>query len=115
MKNKSLLALITISLAGLGILGGVAFASNQNQSPTEPFESEVAITGDALKTASEVALTHTGGGRVTETEVNDEESYYEVEVTLANGNQVDVQLDQNFKVIGEKVEKGDNGKETDRN
>lgn len=115
MKNKSLLALITISLAGLGIAGSVAFASNHNPSPTEPFEREVAITGEALKTASEVALTHTGGGKVTDTEVGDEESYYEVEVTLVNGNQVDVQLDQNFKVVGEKVERGDDGKETDLN
>ncbi len=104
MKNKSLLALIAIPLIGLSIAGSVAFASTQNSFPAEPIENQVAITGDALKTASTVALAHIGGGRVTETEVNDEESYFEVEVTLANGNQVDVQLDQNFKVVGDKVE-----------
>ena len=73
----------------------------------------MAITGDALKRASEVA--HAGSGRVTETEVNDEESYYQVEVTLKNGTQVDVQLDQNFKVVGEKIEGSENGKEAGRN
>ncbi len=33
---------------------------------------------------------------VTGTEVGDEESYYEVEVTKADGSQVDVQLNDNF-------------------
>jgi uncharacterized membrane protein YkoI len=37
---------------------------------------------------------------VTETEVDDEESYYEVEVTLDDGSQVDVQLDRSFNVVG---------------
>ena len=32
--------------------------------------------------------------------MGDEESYYEVEVTLDDGTQVDVQLDQSFKVVG---------------
>ena len=41
-----------------------------------------------------------GGGKVTETEVGDEDSYYEVEVTLDDGTQVDVQLDEDFKVVG---------------
>lgn len=104
MKNKLLLALVAIPLAGLGITGSVAFASGQTSLSTELSENQVAITGDALRIASEVALVHTGGGRVTETEVDDEESYYEVEVTLDNGNQVDVQLDKDFKVVGQKIE-----------
>ena len=33
------------------------------------------------------------------TEVNDEESKYEVEVTLDNGDQVDVQLNETFDVV----------------
>ena len=43
---------------------------------------------------------HRRGSRVTETEVGDEESYYEVEVTLDDGSQVDVQLDEQFNVVG---------------
>jgi hypothetical protein len=58
-----------------------------------------AITGDALQQAEEAALAATGGGRVTGTEVGDEESYYEVEVTLPDGSQVDVQLDEDFTVV----------------
>ena len=49
---------------------------------------------------------------MTESEVGDEESYYEVEVTLDDGSQVDVQLDENFNVVGDKTEAGaedDNG------
>ena len=42
----------------------------------------------------------TGGGQVTGTEVSDEESQYEVEVTLDDGTQVDVQLDGQFQVVG---------------
>jgi uncharacterized membrane protein YkoI len=63
--------------------------------------SETAISGDALERASEVALDHTGGGRVTGSEVGDEESYYEIEVTLDNGDQVDVQIDESFNVVGD--------------
>ncbi len=40
-----------------------------------------------------------GEGRVTETEVGDEESYYEVEVTLDDGSDTDVQLDRSFNVV----------------
>jgi hypothetical protein len=63
-------------------------------------DSKAPITGDALAYASQAALAHTGGGTVTETEVGDEDSYYEVEVTLEDGSQVDVQLDERFNVIG---------------
>ncbi len=62
--------------------------------------SDQSITGPALQKAKAAALAETGGGKVTATEVNDEESKYEVEVTLGNGRQVDVQLDESFAVIG---------------
>jgi len=57
------------------------------------------ITAPDLDRASSAALAHTGEGRVTGTEVGDEESYYEVEVTLGDGRQVDVQLDEAFSVV----------------
>jgi hypothetical protein len=34
----------------------------------------------------------------------DEESFYEVEVTLADGRQTDVQLDPNFLMVGSKTD-----------
>jgi uncharacterized membrane protein YkoI len=64
-------------------------------------DSEAPISGDDLDRASAAALEATGGGEVTETEVGDEESLYEVEVTLDDGSQVDVQLDEDFNVVGQ--------------
>jgi uncharacterized membrane protein YkoI len=58
------------------------------------------IGGAALDRASAAALEHTGGGRVTETEAGDEEGAFEVEVTRADGSQVDVHLDRSFEVLG---------------
>jgi hypothetical protein len=63
-------------------------------------DDEAPITGTDLDKASAAALEFTGEGEVTETEVGDEESYYEVEVTLDDGSQVDVQLDEEFNVVG---------------
>jgi uncharacterized membrane protein YkoI len=57
------------------------------------------ITGAALDRASSVALHHAGGGRVSDTEFQDEEGYYEVEVTRSDGSQIDVHLDRNFNVL----------------
>jgi len=81
-------------LAIVVIGGGAAVATGQMGDNEEP------ITGDALQRASEAALAYTGEGRVTETEQGDEDSFYEVEVTLDDGSQVDVQLDENFNVVG---------------
>src|SRR3954447_2532864 len=57
------------------------------------------ITGSALDKAKAVALQETAGGRVSATEVRDEEGYYEVEVTRPDGSQVDVHLDRSFHVL----------------
>jgi uncharacterized membrane protein YkoI len=58
-----------------------------------------AVTGSALKKASAVALERVGGGRVTGSELQDEEGYYEIEVTRGDGSQVDVHLDSHFDVL----------------
>ena len=60
--------------------------------PAADDDNEGPITGSELDRASAAALEETGEGHVTETEVGDEESFYEVEVTLDDGSQVDVQL-----------------------
>jgi uncharacterized membrane protein YkoI len=88
-------AIAGVLAVGGGITGGVAIAGGGDDDATQK-----PITGSALDRAKEAALAHTGEGRVTETEVEDEESYYEVEVTLNDGSQVDVQLDRSFNVIG---------------
>ena len=88
----SMKAALVTAVAAIG--GGAAIAARGDDDG-----SEQPITGAALERAEAAALAHTGGGRVTETEVGDEESYYEVEVTREDGSQVDVQLDRNFTVV----------------
>jgi uncharacterized membrane protein YkoI len=86
------------TVAGVAILAGTGYAVAGG---ADDDATDTPITGSALDQASSAALEHTGEGRVTETEVGDEESYYEVEVTLDDGSQVDVQLDEQFNVVGD--------------
>ncbi|MBS3086926.1 MAG: hypothetical protein A2725_04545 [Candidatus Magasanikbacteria bacterium RIFCSPHIGHO2_01_FULL_33_34] len=60
---------------------------------------DIPISGSALDRASAAALEYIGEGRVTDTEIGDEEGYYEIEVTLNNGKEADVHLDENFNVL----------------
>jgi uncharacterized membrane protein YkoI len=83
--------------------GGIAAAAGGSDSTEGP---DVPISGAALQQASDAALAETGGGRVSGSEVHDEDSYYEVEVTRDDGSQVDVQLDENFAVVGSKTDSG---------
>jgi hypothetical protein len=86
-------------------VGAAAVAIGTGVAAAQPDDGEgTPITGEALTKASQIALAFTGGGAVTSTEVGDEESYYEVEVTKADGSQVDVQLDENFVVVGSKTD-----------
>lgn len=72
-------------------------------------DSEAPITGQALEKAEAAALEHTGEGRVTDTEVGDEEGYYEVEVSLPGGGETDVQLDKSFNVVGSETDSENDG------
>lgn len=85
---------VAIVMAGLGSAAAASGAGDH----------ERPITGEAFDRASAVALDHLGEGRVTETEEGDEDSYYEVEVTLDDGREVDVQLDRDFAVVGAEPE-----------
>lgn len=93
MTRTKLIIIGTITTAASLAVGTAALAGQGG-------DNELPITGAALEQASAAALAHTGGGRVTETEVGDEDSLYEVEVTLNDGSQIDVQLDENFAVVG---------------
>jgi hypothetical protein len=86
--------LIAAALAMLLLVGaGVAFATGSNG------DSSGQATGPGIEKAKSVALDHTNGGRVTGTEIGDEEGYYEVEVIRDDGSQVDVHLDRDFNVL----------------
>lgn len=92
--RKKIIGIIVAIVAVAAIGGGAAVATGVGDDNEQP------ITGEALERASQAALEYTGEGHVSETEVGDEDSYYEVEVTLDDGSQVDVQLDEDFNVVG---------------
>lgn len=87
-----------------GVVAAAAIAGTAVAAAGDDDDNEAPITGGALDQATAAALEHTGEGRVTETEVGDEDSYYEVEVTLDDGSQIDVQLDRDFQVVGDEVD-----------
>ena len=106
MTNRK--KLIGAGAAALAVAaGGVGIA----QATGDDDAGEQPITGSALDRAEAAALEHTGGGSVTDTEVGDEESLYEVEVTLGDGSQVDVQLDKGFDVVGSEGDDETEGEE----
>jgi hypothetical protein len=94
-------AVIAGGVAAAAILGGATYAVAGG---ADDDATDTPISGSALDKASAAALEHTGEGRVSETEVGDEESHDEVEVTLDDGSQVDVQLDEEFNVVGDEAD-----------
>lgn len=94
------IAIVVASAALLtaGAVGGAVAISGDDDATDRP------IPAADLEQAERAALAETGGGTVTETEVDDEESKYEVEVTLDDGSQVDVQLDADFQVVGSETD-----------
>jgi uncharacterized membrane protein YkoI len=120
MKRKSRLLILASLLAVAALaVGAAAAGANDGGSaelgstaaddgPQDAADSgedaaegpDVPIVGPDLERATAAALAYLGEGRVTATEVGDEESYYEVEVTLDDGRQIDVQLDEAFDFVG---------------
>ncbi len=87
--------LIAAALATVVLIGaGVAYATGSKGD-----DSSGQATGSSLQKAKSIALERTNGGRVTGTEIGDEEGYYEIEVTRDDGSRVDVHLDRNFNVL----------------
>ena len=99
MKINRFVVLIVVALLVAGAIGAVIAGSTGIAAATSAGDGGTAIAGDALDRASAAALAFTGGGQVTGTEVGDEDGYYEVEVTLADGSQVDVHLDSHYNVL----------------
>ena len=118
--NKSILIVLAIALISTGIFFVSANNSNNlldknlkesyiklisdDSEEIEEIEDnnekeDVSITGSSLEKASKKALKYIGEGKVTDSEIGDEEGYYEIEITLNNGKEVDVHLDENFNVL----------------
>jgi uncharacterized membrane protein YkoI len=109
MKDKLKGVLIAIAAIAVLAVGGTAIAGAAGGGDDDG--TDKAITGQALDRAKAVALDHTGGGKVTGTEAGDEEGAYEVEVTRADGSQVDVHLDKGFNVISGQADNDQGGKD----
>ena len=85
-----------LALAAIGAGAGIAVATGG--------DDDQPIAGTALDRATAAALEQTGGGTVTETEVGDDGAAYGVEIRLDDGSQVEVNLDENFNVIGQEAD-----------
>jgi uncharacterized membrane protein YkoI len=106
MNSRTKKGLIAAGVVAVLGVGGAAVAVGTDEFGDDD-ATQKSITGNALQKASDAALDYTGGGQVTETEVGDEESYYEVEVTRDDGSQIDVQLDRGFHVVGSNADHED--------
>ncbi len=87
--------MIAAAVAIVVALGGAGIAYANGGADSEEHQA----TGPGIEKAKSVALDHTNGGRVTGTEIGDEEGYYEVEIIRDDGSQVDVHLDRDFNVL----------------
>lgn len=95
---------LAVVVIGAGTGMGLAAAGDDD----EP------LTGSTLDSAVDAALAETGGGTVTETEIGDDGAAYSVEVRLDDGRQVEVNLDEDFDVIGQETDDdGPNGANDD--
>jgi uncharacterized membrane protein YkoI len=107
--KRGILAAAAVAALGLGgaALAGATGGSGDDGAGKGDDGSGKPITGSALDRASSVALEHAGRGRVSGTEFQDEEGYYEVEVTRDDGSQVDVHLDSHFNVLNKSSDGAD--------
>jgi hypothetical protein len=93
-RKRTAIVIAGVAVVTAGTVGAAGALSGDDDAQDRP------IPASQMKQAEQAALEETGGGKVTETEVDDEESKYEVEVTLDDGTQIDVQLDEGFQVVG---------------
>ena len=109
MKHRTKMIIIGATVAASAAVPAIASAGGNGDGAggadgSDAREGDVPITGTDLEKATAAALAHVGEGRVTATEVGDEESYYEIEITLDDGRQLDVQLNEQFEFAGSEDE-----------
>ena len=92
MRRRMIVIAASVAAVTALAVGGVAWATSGGD--------EAPLSGDAKAKAVEAALAHVGGGTVVETEAGDAGAAYGVEIRLANGSVVEVQLDDSFAVTG---------------
>jgi hypothetical protein len=95
--NRKLVLLVVGAVAVVAATVGVA-------APTVGSDDDTPLSGATLERASAAALQHTGGGTVVDSETGDDGAVYGVEIRLADGSQVEVTLDSEFKVIAQETD-----------
>jgi len=78
----------------------VAFTVSASVAVAANVDDDEPLTGSTLESASDAALAETGGGTVLETEQGDDGAAYSVEVQMSSGEVVEINLDEQFTVIG---------------
>lgn len=112
MNAKKMIIAAAVALMLL-VGAGVAYASGSSGDGTSG-DGSGQSTGPGMDKAKSVALEQVNG-RVTATEFQDEEGYYEVEVTKDDGSQVDVHLDKNYNVLDAQADNEGNDAPNDSN
>ena len=92
--TRRIAELAVVVLAVAAVSAGFAIAAGNG-------DDDQPLTGSSLEKATAAALAHTGGGTVVETEIGDDGAAYGVEIRLDDGRQVEVNLDENFDVVGQ--------------
>ena len=101
--RKKVIAAAVAAVAAVGIgTGAVLAAAGDDDKPLE---------GNAYERATAAAVEYVGGGTVIETEVGDDGAAYGIEIRKNDGTIVEVNLDENFEVIG--AEPDDDGADED--
>jgi uncharacterized membrane protein YkoI len=101
-RKVSLIAVLVVVAGAVSAGFAIAAASGDDDKP---------LTGATLDRATAAALKHTGGGTVTETEIGDDGAAYSVEVRRKDGSQVEVNLNESFRVIGEEADEDSAGED----
>ena len=104
--NKRTKWMVGAGLAVVVVLGGAGTVLAGNA------DNDAQLTGEARDRAVAAAKAHVGEGEVTDTEIGDDGAAYGVEILKADGAQVEVNLDRDFKVIGTEAD-DDSGPEDD--
>jgi uncharacterized membrane protein YkoI len=97
--------------AGLAVAmaGGLVAAATATDG-----DNDQELTGATRDRAVAAALAATGGGTVLETEAGDDGAAYGVEVRLDDGRQVEVNLDESFKVVNQEPDEDQPDEGADR-
>jgi hypothetical protein len=104
--NKRTKWMVAAGIAVAGLVGGSGAVMAAGAGDDAP------LTGESRDKAVAAARAHVGEGEVTDTEVGDDGAAYGVEIRKPDGAQVEVNLDQDYKVTGTEAD-DDSGPDDD--